>query len=588
MGTKLSHARAIFLNSQRFSILRLRLAWFDAEGRRSGNDSQLSFTRREFLHHGGILTATLALPQIGPQKTPPKYRTAFNALTLAQFVDPLPIPEIAHSMDQRPDPTNSGAKLPYYRIAMHEIESKMHRDLKPTRQWAYGSGSPGPTFRVRSGEGILVEWANELPAKHFLPIDHSIHGAEAGKPEVRTVVHLHGAKAPADSDGYPENWYVPGKSAIYHYPNRQDAAMLWYHDHALGINRLNVFAGLLGAYIVGDDLEDSLHLPSGKYEVPLILYDRIFDLEGQLNYPVSGDPKSPWTPEVFGDAVVVNGKIFPYLEVEPRPYRFRVLNGANGRFFHLSLANNQLFHQIGTDQGLLPAAIEIKRAVLAPGERLDLIVDFSGSAGQQIVLRNDALNILQFRVAGEPAKEKDNDKRKMDATSNAVGLVAALPVALRPVPKLAESSAIKTRMLTLAEEDDPAMRPVRMLLNNAHWSMPVTENPRLDSTEIWTFINVTDDSHPIHLHLVRFQILDRRSFDAQTYMRDGSFVYLGPPIPPDASEAGWKDTVRAEPGMITRIIIRFEGYSGRYVWHCHILEHEDNEMMRPYDVIAAP
>lgn len=357
--------------------------------------------------------------------------------------------------------------------------------------------------------------------------------------------------------------------------------MLWYHDHALGINRLNVFAGLLGVFFVRDEFEDALDLPRGKYEIPLVIYDRILDLEGQLNYPVSGDPKKPWTPEVFGDAILVNGKIFPYLEVEPRKYRFRVLNGANGRFFHLSLSNspasssstpgNQAFHQIGTDQGLLSAPVRLERVSLAPGERADLIVDFSGASGGNLVLKNDfAYPLMQFRVAR-------NGKRD----------TGVLPQNLRPVPKIAEASAIKTRTLSLVEVDDLKQRPVTMLLNNAHWSMPVTENPVLDSTEIWELLNTTDDAHPIHLHLVRFQILDRRSFDVSAYWMTGQLKYTGTAMPPEAGEAGWKDTVRADPGMVTRIIARFEGFAGRYVWHCHILEHEDNEMMRPYEVVAA-
>jgi spore coat protein A len=541
-----------------------------------GEKTEVSLTRRAFLQHGGILTATMVLPQARQPQLTPKFRTNLDARSLAQFVDPLPIPVVAQPIDSRPSPADAALKLPYYRVAMRPIESKVHRDLKPTQLWAYGSSSPGPTFEARSGQGILVEWANELPIQHFLPIDHGIHGAEADKPEVRTVVHLHGGKAPADSDGYPDNWYVPGKSALYHYPNRQDAAMLWYHDHALGINRLNVFAGLLGVYLLRDEVEDSLNLPSGKYEIPLVFYDRIFDRESQLNYPVSGNPKSPWMPEVFGDALLVNGKLFPYLEVEPRKYRFRLLNGANGRFFHLSLSNGQAFHQIGTDQGLLPAPIELKRVSLAPGERADVIVDFSASAGEAIIVTNDSsFHVMQFLVAKPAAKTSVPD-------------TSTLPSALRAVPKIAESAAVNSRMLTLVEVDDRVQRPVTMLLNNTHWNMPVTENPVLDSTEIWNLINTTNDSHPIHLHLVRFQILDRRSFDISAYWATGKLNYLGPSIPPDPSEAGWKDTVRADPAMVTRIIIRFEGYTGRYVWHCHILEHEDNEMMRPYDVIAAP
>jgi spore coat protein A, manganese oxidase len=517
--------------------------------------------------------------------SPPKFRTQLDASSLAQFVDPLPIPETIQAAGHRPSPDNPAVQIPYYRVAMRQFESKVHRDMKPTRVWGYASGSPGPTFETRSGQGVLVEWVNELPEKHFLPIDHSIHGAEADKPEVRAVVHLHGAKVPAASDGYPENWYVPGKSAICHYPNRQDAAMLWYHDHALGINRLNVFAGLLGVFFVRDEFEDSLNLPRGKYEIPLVLYDRIFDLEGQLNYPVSADnPKSPWVPEVFGDAILVNGKLFPHLEVEPRKYRFRVLNGANGRFFHLTLSSGktfdgqksspsilggQGFHQIGTDQGLLSAPVPLKLLSIGPGERADLVVDFSGNAGSEVLVKNDGLNVMQFCVAANGPRDE-----------------SALPQTLRLVPKMAESSAVKTRALTLVEQQDLIQRPVQMLLNNTRWHMPVTENPVLDSVEIWNLINTTDDAHPIHLHLVKFQILDRRSFSIPDFWMNHEIKYKAPAVPPEPGEAGWKDTVRADPGMITRIIIRFEGFTGRYVWHCHILEHEDNEMMRPFDVVA--
>jgi spore coat protein A, manganese oxidase len=517
----------------------------------------------------------LAMPQGMSRVPPPKYRTQLNANSLAPFVDPLPIPEIAQPSGSRPSPFDPAQKLPYYRIPMRQFESKIHRDMKPTRQWGYGASSPGPTFETRSGQGLLVEWANELPEAHILTIDHSIHGAEASKPDVRTVVHLHGAKAPPESDGYPDNWYASGKSAICHYPNRQDAAILWYHDHALGINRLNVFAGLLGMFFVRDEFEDSLALPRGKYEIPLAIYDRIFDLQSQLNYPVSSDPKKPWVPEVFGDAILLNGKLFPYLEVEPRPYRFRVLNGSNGRFLHLSLSDGHVFQQIGTDQGLLPAPLQLNRMYLSPGERADLIVDFSAMAGTNVVLKNDILAVMQFRVAAK-------------AVVAVSGTAIALPRTLRPVPKLHESSATKTRMLSLVEVDDLVQRPVTMLLNNAHWNMPVTETPVLDSTEIWGLVNTTDDAHPIHLHLVRFQILDRRNFDVSAYWAKGTINFTGPAMPPDPSETGWKDTVRADPGVVTRIIAKFEGFPGRYVWHCHILEHEDNEMMRPYDVIEAP
>ncbi|HEX3746028.1 MAG TPA: multicopper oxidase [Bryobacteraceae bacterium] len=493
---------------------------------------------------------------------------ALNPDTLTKFVDPLPIPPAASPAGFRVPPGQT-SKAPYYRVAMHQIESKLHRDLPPSRLWCCGGSSPGPTFETRSGEGLTIEWANELPAKHFLPIDHTLHGAEESNPEVRGVIHVHGAKAPPESDGYPEDWYVPGKSRTYFYPNRQDPALLWYHDHTMGINRLNTYAGMFGLFIVRDAVEDALDLPKGPYEIPLAICDRLLRQDGALDYPVSGDPERPWVPEVFGNVMLANGKAFPFLDVEPRPYRFRILNAANGRFFQLSLANGQTFHQIGSDQGLLPAPVALAHTMLAPGERADLIVDFSGREGQRIVLQNYPFQILQFRVGSRKTSERGH-----------------MPAALRPVPKTAETSAQRTRLLALMEQMSMKGESMGMMLNNTPWHMPVTENPVLDSTEIWTFINVTDDSHPIHLHMVRFQILDRRNLETFTYQTTGEIRFTGPVVPPEPEESGWKDTVRAHPGMVTRIIVRFEGYVGRYVWHCHVLEHEDNEMMRPYDVIA--
>jgi spore coat protein A, manganese oxidase len=296
----------------------------------------------------------------------------------------------------------------------------------------------------------------------------------------------------------------------------------------------------------------------------------MFDAECQLYYPVAQNSTYPWIPEFRGDALLANGKLLPYFDVEPRKYRFRLLNAANGRFFRVALVNGQTFHQIGTDQGLLPAPLELKQIILAPGERADLVIDFADHAGEQIILKNDfASPILQFRVS----RSKVSDP-------------SSLPATLRPVNKIAESQAVKSRDLRLGEINDLHGDSVTVLLNDAHWNMPVTENPALNSVEIWNLMNVTDDIHPIHLHLVRFQILGRRRFDAFAYQNRNVLRYWGDAMPPDPSEAGWKDTVRADAGMVTRIIVPFQGYAGRYVWHCHILEHEDNEMMRPYEVVA--
>ena len=503
-------------------------------------------TRRTFLEASCLAACT------GPAMSASV--PALNPDSLAKFVDPLPLPPTAKPAGVRPAPGHSSSKAPYYRLAMRQVGQKLHRDLPATQLWCYGGSSPGPTLETRGGEGLFIEWANELPARHFLPIDRTLHGAEAGTPEVRGVAHVHGAKAPPESDGYPEDWYVPGKSRTFFYPNRQDAAMLWYHDHTMGINRLNTYAGMFGLFVVRDEAEHALDLPQGSYEIPLVIYDRLLRQDGSLDYPVSGDAARPWVPEVFGNVMLVNGKAFPFLDVEPRRYRFRVLNAANGRFLHLSLSNGQTFHQIGTDQGLLPAPVPLDRTLLAPAERADLIVDFSGRTGEQIVLRSDSFAIMQFRVG--QASSPDSSR---------------LPAALRPVPKTAESQAVRTRPLALIENKTMKGESMAMLLNNTPWHMPVTENPVLDSTEIWSFVNTTDDSHPIHLHLVRFQILDRRRFEPFLYQTTGEIRYTGPITPPAPEEAGWKDTVRADPKMITRIIVRFEGYTGRYVWHCHLI-----------------
>ena len=484
---------------------------------------------------------------------------ALNPSTLEKFVDPLPIPAAA----------KTNGKPANYRMVMTEIVAKVHRDLPPTRLWGYNGTSPGPMIETRNGRAVVVEWVNQLPAKHFLPIDYNLHGAERDKPEVRSVVHVHGAKTPPDSDGYPEDWCVPGKTIRYTYPNNQEAATLWYHDHAMGINRLNIYAGLFGLFVIRDEREAALNLPQGRYEIPLAIYDRSYLKDGSLDYPTSGMPDMPWVPEAFGEAMVVNGKVFPYLDVEPRRYRLRILNAANGRFFHLALSNGQTFFQIGTDQGLMAAPVALESFVIAPGERYDVIVDFSGHGGERIVLNSDAFEIMQFRVA-----------KKITQPDTSM-----IPDTLRPVARIAEEQAIKTRRIPLLEFKGGNGDSMTMLLGGRHWDMPVTENPEIDTVEIWELVNTTEDSHPIHLHLVRFQILDRRSFDEPLYFRTRQIRYTGPVVPPDAYETGWKDTIRAHSKMITRIIVRFEGYTGRYVWHCHILEHEDNEMMRPYEVL---
>jgi spore coat protein A, manganese oxidase len=529
-------------------------------------------TRRAFLKTGAL---ALAGTRMGAPLAVPSGADALDPSTLTPFVDALPIPRMMKPAGTQAHPEQAGQRIPYYRMAMREVRQKVHRDLPPTRMWSFENSFPGPTIEVKSGEGAMVEWANELPARHFLPIDHTLHGADRSLPEVRSVIHLHGGRTPAASDGYPEAWVVPGKTQSCFYPSKQDAALLFYHDHTMGINRLNIYAGMQGLFIVRDAQEAALHLPSGKYEVPLLISDRLLSKDGQLVYPVSEHPDRPWVPEVFGNAILVNGKLLPYMDVEPRRYRLRIMNGSNGRFYRLSLANKAEMHVIGNDQGLLSAPVAAKRVPLAPAERVDMVVDFAAMAGTHVKLVSDSFDIMEFRVAG-----KDSPKGGGIDTS-------AVPTALRPALRLDPATAVRTRRLTLDERMDDIQRSMGMLLNNTPWHEPITEKPMLGTTEIWELVNLTDDSHPIHLHLVRLQILDRRRFDQFEYQAKGTLRFTGPALPPEAHEAGWKDTVRADPGMVTRIIVPFEGYAGRYVWHCHILEHEDNEMMRPYEVLPA-
>jgi len=478
---------------------------------------------------------------------------SLQAGRLAPFVDPLPIPPVLR-------------KTARYRLVMREFAAKVHRDLPPTRQWGYAGCSPGPTFETRSGEPVTIEWVNQLPTRHLLPVDHNLMGCEEGSPEVRAIAHVHGAKCPPESDGYPENRYVPGKSLTVTYPNRQDAAMLWYHDHAMGITRLNTYAGLVGLFFIRDGQEDALNLPKGKYELPLVLCDRSLTTDGQFDYPVSPLADAPWVDECTGEYTLVNGKVAPYFNVEPRKYRVRVLNASNSRFYRLSLSNKRTMLQIGSDQGLLAAPVSVDALTLAPSERADLVLDFA--SGGNVTLDNGFTKLIQFRVA-----------------SGKVSDAVRISSVLRSVPRTPESEAVRTRVLSLGEHHNHLGNATKMLLNGTPWHMPVTEDPALNSTEIWSLVNVTEDSHPIHLHLVRFQILDRRRFDVNLYETNRQIRYLADPEPPEPNEAGWKDTVRAHSQMVTRIIIRFEGYAGRYVWHCHNLEHEDNEMMRPYDVL---
>jgi spore coat protein A len=518
----------------------------------------------------------------------PAYRTPAS---LERYIDPLPLPK-------RLAPHGTHKNIPQYRVRMLEVSHRMHSQLPPTKVWGYEGQYPGPTFEAERGKPIDVLWENQLPARHIFTIDPHIHGAMPPAPTVRTVPHLHGSRSRPESDGLPEKWFTPGHSALYHYPNSQPATTLWYHDHAVGITRLNVYAGLSGFFLLRDDEERSMHLPSGDYEIPLILQDRTLDDQGQLVYAPTMDdavplPPGVWGPMFFGELPVVNGAIYPYLNVEPRPYRLRVLNGSNSRFLNIffnlakrvtDIPSLAAVHQIGSDGGFLPAPAKLQKLLLGPAERADLILDFSGLEGKTVTLTNDAsapypgwnvLNahwpevyeFMQFRVV-LPVSKKTS---------------FSMPAQM-PFSRLDETQAVITRDFVLSEQLGDQGRSMGVRINGKGYDDPVSEKIKLGSVEKWRFFNTSDDAHPMHLHLVQFQILHRQGFNAGT-LKNGKVELIGNVRKPHANEAGWKDTAVVVPGDVLTILARFEGYTGRYVFHCHMLEHEDNDMMRPYEVV---
>jgi spore coat protein A, manganese oxidase len=581
----------------------------------------LSLNRRDLLRMGlaagvGMVAAPhkllaqsampgMTMPGANAQATPvlPAHAGP-TPVKLASYVTPLAIPPIIRA------PAN-GAAIP---IHMRAFRHYAHRDLPATAMWGYNGMWPGPTFEVLKGQPIAVKWVNQLPTKHFLPLDYTIHGEGNDVPQVRTVTHVHGARVMPDSDGYPDAWvtsdgrFGPVRAANpCHYPNDQQATTLWYHDHAIGITRLNIYAGLAGFYLIRDPEQDSLNLPRGAYEIPLMIQDRSFNTDGSLLYPPAPQGTHPvWMQEFFGNAICVNGKAMPFLEVEPRKYRFRIVNGSNSRFYHLTMVPADAlgkpsgkpvdappFIQIGSDGGLLPAPLRTHTMIISPAERFDIVIDFSEHKGASLAITNDAP--APYARGGEIVP---SDVMLFKVTKPlAAADTSVIPDTLAPFTRLDAAGAVRERVLSLTEMDRPSDGYTMIgLLDQKHWDDPISEDPKAGTTEIWSFANTTGDVHPMHLHLVQFQVLNRQPFDTKTYLQSGKLVFTNIPIPPESSERpAWKDTIKTYSGYVTRVIARFDlpagvvpkpGEEFRYVWHCHVLEHEDNEMMRPYKIVG--
>ncbi len=514
-------------------------------------------------------------------------------MDIIPYVDALPIPRVLKPKEQHKD-------YSYYEVTMKEFYHQFHSHLPKTKVWGYEGQIPGPTIEAEQGHCVRVKWINDLPDQHFLPIDRTLHSCEEHMPEVRTVVHLHGAAVEPESDGYPDAWYTRNyaqcgprfEKEVHEYPNSQRPTTLWYHDHAVGITRLNVYAGLAGMYIIRNKEERALNLPAGKYEIPLVIQDKSFCRNGSLFYPTTVDngqelppdfPHPSITPGVAGDVIVVNGKAWPYLEVEPKKYRFRVLNASNQRFYRIRLSSGQPFIQIGSDGGLLQKPVKMDEILIAPSERIDMAIDFSKyEVGTHIEMTNDAR--VPFDFGAPPDPNTTGRIMQFRVVEGQGPDTSEIPPYLTKIRRINEYEATRIRDISLDVANDRYGR-LKFLLANHEYIDKITEKPGLGDTEIWRIINAGIAYHPIHIHLIQFQILDRIPFDVEAYNLTGQLRFTGDPIPPPPNERGWKDTIQTPPGFVSRVIMRFGPYTGRYVYHCHILEHEDFDMMRPFEVV---
>lgn len=634
-----------------------------------------------FLTGGG---AAHAVPLRGPGRGAPMLDPA----SIPQYVSPLVVPPVmpAASTGGGVDRYRIGVRQFRQQVLPARYPSTVvwgYGSETAARTYNF----PSFSIEATAGRPVEVTWVNGLQhgrsggyLPHLLPVDPTLHWANPPGGEehrdghsvfeqtpgpyrgpVPIVVHLHGGHTEEESDGYPEAWYLPDAPTIprgyarvgsfyeqfaqqyadthghawapgearAHYGNDQSAATLWFHDHALGITRLNVYAGPAGFYLLrgGDHDLDPGVLPGGPvdpggaaaYEIPLAIQDRAFTRDGRLFYPDTrayfdgfegpyvpdSDIAPIWNPEFFGNTMVVNGRTWPEHRVERRRYRLRLLNGCNSRFLQLVLAAHPThrpaepvapFWQVGGDGGFLAEPVAVERLLLSPAERADVVVDFSQfPAGAEVYLVNEAPDepfgggtpgvdfdwadpattgqVMRFTVVDRVGEDTSTPPEEL-----------TLPTPPMPGPE------VRTRRLALLEADSEVLADVGPRAaflgvmgsgggggggDGEHglalgWDDPITEDPAVGDTEVWEIHNLTMDAHPIHVHLVQFEVLDRRGGGAGRRDRE-------------ANETGPKDTVIAYPHQVTRIRATFDK-PGLFVWHCHILEHEDHEMMRPFRV----
>lgn len=632
-------------------------------------------TRRDFLKASVLTGGALIFPMASISRyahAEAPYVPPVSPL-LTKYIDSLPIPGLAVP--------NLNAATGFYELAlsMSNASYSFHSQLGPALTFGYG-GAPylGPTIVARRGQPIKLTATNNL-AIHPLtalatPDPMNVMGVLATDATApRASLHLHGSYTAPASDGDPMDDFPPGNSLVYTYPNDQQSATLWYHDHAFALTRANVYAGLAGYYLLRDEFDTGdpannpiVNLPVGYgiYEIPLVIQDKSFNADGSLFYA----PNSAWMPEFFGDVAVVNGKAWPNLNVQQAVYRFRIINGSQARFYDLSLSNRGAIYQIGTDSGLLDAPVALRSLAIGPGERADILVDFTRSTvNDKIVLRNIAPAPFPHgkktaRAGGVPLPEI---MQFTVVAAAGAGAVVALPSSLRGnigqpplITRLSDHTAsiVRQRNMVLFEVMG-SDEPIASTINILGFETESLTGPNgistggggaviRDTLEQWNIINLTGDTHPMHVHLANFQVLNRQALNTHQYLEamaaagmrpwtamgetvevpDTRFEAVPDPAPylsgpartPAANEMGWKDTVHVPPGQVTRLLIPFGSqalgagvpgihfgqlvsaaniapynnpaefngaFTGTYVWHCHILDHEENDMMNDYQVV---
>lgn len=543
----------------------------------------------------------------------------FQSPKLRKYVDPLPI-------------------LPRRRLGGQIIAAEgthqFHSDMLPSPSWGFdGVSHLGPVLEVQRSEDTVTTFVNGL-GEHILAeyIDRRVHGAKseyAQRPPL--VIHLHGAPNRPVDDGYPTSSMMPGQSVDYRFANTLDATTLWYHDHSMGVTRLNVYAGLAAPYWVRDEFDtgaenNPLGLPAGDHEIPLVISDKVFYRNGRMRYNSVRTPifEHLWGGGLAGDVIVVNGKAWPKLMVDRGVYRFRIVQASQLNDYRIAFSNRMAFWVIGSDGGLLDAPVLVEALDMAAGERYDILVDFTGFQPGDAV---EMINLMQISLFGQmPGGAAVREVMEFEATE-APGRYTAVPDTLRGsagkpaalLPLSTPTQHVNHTLNSSLYSKGLLMSWIMMNIDNLMFDSPDVDKAPQGTVQQWNLINAdaTLQVHAVHLHLIQFRVIGRQNYDHPRYgveqrmhIRVGERwapsaedYVTGPLEPPAPYETGWKDTVRCPRGQITRILVRwptaeelgfdpdamFSGPDGSmmrgYVWHCHMLDHEDHEMMRQLRVV---